>query len=119
MKTLASHTLQLQQGTSIRNLETQVSQLENIVGRLEAQGSCTLPSQTIMNPKENMSAIILRRGKQLDEITRKVTKAHDKERQKKDLPGKKDEATTPIEIGEPPKKMPRTDIQPVVLPFHS
>ena len=32
-----------------------------------------------------------------------------------------DEATSPIEIGEPPKKMPRTEIQPVVLalPFPS
>ena len=65
VKTLALSTLQFQQEirTSIKNLETQVSQLANTVGRLEAQGSGKLPSQIVMNPKENMTAITLRRGK--------------------------------------------------------
>ena len=45
VKTLAFSTLQFQQETrtSIRNLETQVSQLANIVARIEAQGLVNLP----------------------------------------------------------------------------
>ena len=40
VKTLATNTLQFQQETrtTMKNLETQVSQLANTVGRLEAQG---------------------------------------------------------------------------------
>ena len=112
MKTLVSSTLQFHNKTrtSIRNLENQVSQLANTVGGMEAQGSGKLPSQNVMNLKANVSAITLRRGKQLDEMPRKVTKAHDEERQQRDLPVEKDEATSPIEIREPPKKIPRTTI---------
>ena len=54
-------------------------------------------------------------------MPKKVTEASNEESQQRDLPGVIDEATSPIEIGEPPKKMPRTEIQPVVLalPFPS
>ena len=116
VKTLASSTLQFQKETrnSIKNLETQVSQLANTVGRLEAQGSGKLPSQTIMNPKENVSVITLRGGKQLDEVSKKVTKASNKESQQGIFRGVIDEATSLIEIGEPPKTMHRTEIQPIV-----
>ncbi|KAL0421448.1 UNVERIFIED_CONTAM: hypothetical protein Slati_3167700, partial [Sesamum latifolium] len=59
---------QLQQSvqTSIQNLETQMSQLASSVGRLESQGK--LPSQSIVNPKQNASAIVLRSGKELQEL---------------------------------------------------
>ncbi|KAL0358207.1 UNVERIFIED_CONTAM: hypothetical protein Scaly_1506400 [Sesamum calycinum] len=65
MKTLVVNTQQFQQDTraSIQNLETQVSQLASSVSRLESQGK--LPSQTIINPKQNASAIVLRSGKEL------------------------------------------------------
>ena len=62
VKTLTSSTLQFQQETttSIKNLEIQVSQLANSVGRIENQGLGKLPPQTVTNPKENVSAITLR-----------------------------------------------------------
>ena len=79
VKTLASNTLQFQQKTrtSIKNLGTQVSQLANRAGRLEAQESSKLPSQTMINPKENVSTITLRGGKRLDEIPLKAREAKD------------------------------------------
>ncbi|KAL0291356.1 UNVERIFIED_CONTAM: hypothetical protein Scaly_2641300 [Sesamum calycinum] len=65
MKTLVANTQQFQQDTraSIQNLESQVGQLASSVSRLESQGK--LPSQTIINPKQNASAIVLCSGKEL------------------------------------------------------
>ncbi|KAL0356219.1 UNVERIFIED_CONTAM: hypothetical protein Sradi_4068800 [Sesamum radiatum] len=72
VKTLALSTQQFQQEThkfhqetraSIQNLESQVSQLVSSVSLLESQGKLT--SQTIINPKQNVSAITLCREKEL------------------------------------------------------
>ncbi|XP_039050452.1 uncharacterized protein LOC120191588 [Hibiscus syriacus] len=67
VKSLETNTQQFQQETrtSIQNLENQMSQLASSVNRLESQGK--LPSQTIVNPKQNVSAITLRSGKELKE----------------------------------------------------
>ena len=123
VKTLASSTLQFQQETrtSIKNLETQVSQLASSVGRMEAQGSSKLPSQTVTNRKESVNAITLRGGKQLEDVHRKVASEKEEDKVKCDLPGVLDEANPQIEVGEPPKKMSRTEEQPIVstLPFPS
>ena len=88
---------------------------------MEAQGSDKLPSQIVMNPNKNVSAITLRGGKQLEEVHKKIASDKDEENGKRDLPRILDEATPKIEIREPPKKMPRTEEQPVVptLPFPS
>ncbi|KAL0438824.1 UNVERIFIED_CONTAM: hypothetical protein Slati_2365400 [Sesamum latifolium] len=51
--------------TSIQQLESQMSQLASFIGRLESQGK--LPSQPIVNPKQNASAIVLRSGKELQD----------------------------------------------------
>ncbi|XP_073129708.1 uncharacterized protein [Henckelia pumila] len=51
--------------TSIQNLNTQMGQLAAAISKLEAQNSSRLPSQTVVNPKENVSAITLRSGKEL------------------------------------------------------
>ncbi|KAL0344382.1 UNVERIFIED_CONTAM: hypothetical protein Sangu_1325600 [Sesamum angustifolium] len=48
---------------SIQNLESQKSQLASSVSRLESQGK--LPSQTIINPKQNVSAITVCSEKEL------------------------------------------------------
>ncbi|KAJ9152447.1 hypothetical protein P3X46_026012, partial [Hevea brasiliensis] len=47
----------------------QIDQLASSVSKLEAQGSEKLPSQTVMNPRENASAILLRSGKEVDNQT--------------------------------------------------
>ncbi|KAL0419271.1 UNVERIFIED_CONTAM: hypothetical protein Sradi_1340600 [Sesamum radiatum] len=71
------HIQQLQQNTqqfqhnvqmNIHNLESQMSQLASSVSKLESQGK--LPSQTIVNPKQNASVIVLRSGKELQENTK-------------------------------------------------
>ncbi|KAJ9173939.1 hypothetical protein P3X46_017022 [Hevea brasiliensis] len=71
VKALANNTQQFQQETrnSIQNIERQIGQLTSFVSKLEAQGSGKLPSQTIMNPRENVNAIVLRSGKEVDNQT--------------------------------------------------
>ena len=51
--------------------------------------------------------------------TKKVASEKEDDKVKMDLPGILNEANPQIEVGEPPKKMPRTKEQPVVitLPF--
>lgn len=43
-----------------------MGQLANAINKLEAQNSGSLPSQTMVNPKENVNAITLRNGNKLD-----------------------------------------------------
>ncbi|XP_019178790.1 PREDICTED: uncharacterized protein LOC109173896 [Ipomoea nil] len=67
VKALANNTQQFQRETraSIQQLGNQISQLATSVSKLEAQASGKLLSQTKVNPKENVNAITLRSGKQL------------------------------------------------------
>ncbi|CAJ2633227.1 uncharacterized protein LOC123890943 [Trifolium pratense] len=48
---------------SIQNLTTQMGQMANAIGQLQAQGSGNLPAQTVLNPNVNVSAITLRSGR--------------------------------------------------------
>ncbi|XP_062151844.1 uncharacterized protein LOC133860215 [Alnus glutinosa] len=45
---------------SIQSLENQMGQVVTAISKLEAQNSGKLPSQTVINPRENVSSIILR-----------------------------------------------------------
>ncbi|XP_010248137.1 PREDICTED: uncharacterized protein LOC104591037, partial [Nelumbo nucifera] len=76
VEALATNTQQFQQemGTSIRNLENQVSQLATAMSRMESQSSGRLPSQTTTNPKQNASAIMLRSRKELNELYQETSK---------------------------------------------
>ena len=56
------------------NLENQISQLATTVAKLESQNSGCLPSQHEVNPKQNVSAITLRSGKELKEPVKRGTK---------------------------------------------
>ncbi|KAK4382383.1 Retrovirus-related Pol polyprotein from transposon opus [Sesamum angolense] len=49
----------------LQHLGNQISQLATFVSKLEAQASGKLPSQTETNPRENVSAITLRSGEEL------------------------------------------------------
>ncbi|KAL2252048.1 UNVERIFIED_CONTAM: hypothetical protein Sindi_2327100 [Sesamum indicum] len=71
VKALVTNTQQFQQQTqtSIQNLDSQISQLASSVDKLESQGK--LPSQSIINPRQNASAIVLRNGKELQENVNK------------------------------------------------
>ncbi|CAH9126488.1 unnamed protein product [Cuscuta epithymum] len=57
--------------SSIKNLETQVSQISNAVSRLEAKDSGKLPSQTEQNPRQHVNAIMLRNETTLKELEKK------------------------------------------------
>ncbi|XP_045831226.1 uncharacterized protein LOC123922565 [Trifolium pratense] len=48
---------------SIQNLTTQMGQMANAIGQLQAQGSGNLRAQTVPNPNVNVSAITLRSGR--------------------------------------------------------
>ncbi|CAJ2661974.1 unnamed protein product [Trifolium pratense] len=48
---------------SIQNLTTQMRQMANSIGQLQAQGSGNLPAQTVPNPNVNVSTITLRSGR--------------------------------------------------------
>ncbi|GKB66149.1 uncharacterized protein Tco_0927561, partial [Tanacetum coccineum] len=76
VKMLATSTQQFQQDTksTIQHLENQIGQLATSVNRLESQASGKLPSQTVNNPKHNVSAITLRSGKVLEEQPLKPSK---------------------------------------------
>ncbi|XP_043811576.1 uncharacterized protein LOC110612714 [Manihot esculenta] len=60
---------------SIRNLETQISQLVVSVNKLENQGK--LPSQTTVNPKQNVCAVTLRSEKELQDDPHQASRSHD------------------------------------------
>ena len=55
------------------NLENQMSQLATTMGKLESKNSGRLPSQPKVNPKQNVSAITLRTGKELKEPAKRGT----------------------------------------------
>ncbi|XP_019178826.1 PREDICTED: uncharacterized protein LOC109173960 [Ipomoea nil] len=102
VKSLATNTQQFQQETrtSIQHLESQVSQLASTVSRLESQGK--LPSQTVVNPKQNVSAIALRSGKELKEHTQvRKTPNQDEETEKEVSQPQNDQNL----IGELPKSL--------------
>ena len=97
MKTLASNTVTLQQNvmsfqqetrSSIHNLEKQMGQVASSVGKLEAQMNGKLPSQAL-NPKENVSAIMLRSGKELEEKRSKQIEMEEEEEIETELSTKK------------------------------
>ncbi|XXG68556.1 hypothetical protein AAC387_Pa06g1614 [Persea americana] len=68
MKQMATNNIQFQQRTeaSIQSLETQIGQLASTLSQLQNQGSGQLPSQTIPNPKGNVSPIMLRSRKTVE-----------------------------------------------------
>ncbi|KAH9659732.1 hypothetical protein KPL70_023966 [Citrus sinensis] len=94
VKSLATNTQQFQQATtaSIQNLKNQMSQLATTVSHLESQVLGRLPSQSEVNSKQNVNAVILRSGKELQEPSKKVTKHVEDELEKNELMPKSQDA---------------------------
>ena len=69
MKAMATSLMQFQQTTQafIKNIEMQMGQMAKKIGKIKAHGSSKLPSQLLINPRENASVITLRNGRTLDE----------------------------------------------------
>ncbi|XP_073133223.1 uncharacterized protein [Henckelia pumila] len=62
-----SNDYNLEKKDNIQNLNTQVGQLEIAINKLEAHNSTGLDSHTVVNPRENISAITLKNGKELED----------------------------------------------------
>ena len=69
VKAMATSSMQFQQTTQafIKNLKMQMGQMAKEISEIKAHGSGKLPSQSLLNPRENASAITLRSGRTLDE----------------------------------------------------
>ena len=52
---------------ALKSLELQVGQLAKELGEIKAQGPGKLPSQTLVNSRENISSITLRSDKQVED----------------------------------------------------
>ena len=74
--------------SSIHNLEKQMGQVASSVGKLEAQMNGKLPFQAL-NPKENVSAIMLRSGKELERQRPKQIEMEEEEEIETELSTKK------------------------------
>jgi hypothetical protein len=79
VRQMAASSIQYQQKTdaSIQNLTTQMGQMANAIGQIQAQGSGNLPAQTVVNlnaPNSNVSAITLRSGKVAEHAPEKIKK---------------------------------------------
>ena len=66
-----------------------MGQMATAISRLEALSSGKLPSQTVVNLRENASAIVLRSGKEV-EILAKATPASSKQEKEKNVVTDKD-----------------------------
>ncbi|XP_062173455.1 uncharacterized protein LOC133878909 [Alnus glutinosa] len=84
VKSLATNTLQFQQETraSIQSLENQMGQMATAINKLEAQSSGKLPSQTVINPRENVSEIVLRSGKEVEIPVKAAPASSEQEKEK-------------------------------------
>ncbi|XP_073133327.1 uncharacterized protein [Henckelia pumila] len=73
---------------NIQYLNTQVGQLATTINWLEAQSSSSLPSQTVVNTKDNVSAITLRSGRELkvhnEEVQTPVKNEHEEKSEVKE-----------------------------------
>ncbi|XP_073025210.1 uncharacterized protein [Primulina eburnea] len=89
VKALAENTQKFQQETraSIQNLGTQITQIATSFSKLEAQNSGKLPSQTVVNPKENASAMVLRSGKEIDQKNTSPTKVTEEKSTNEEIKG--------------------------------
>ena len=80
------------------------------ISRLEAQSSGKLPSQTIVNPRENASAIVLRSGKKVEIPIKAAPTSSTQEKEKKVVVDK----NVPNDDEVPKRKfLPFSDYKPV------
>ena len=77
---------QFQQETraNIQSLDNQMGQMATAISRLEVQISGKLPSQTVVNPRENAGAIVSKGGKEV-EIPVKATPSSSKQEKEKNF----------------------------------
>ncbi|XP_026385032.1 uncharacterized protein LOC113280647 [Papaver somniferum] len=67
--------------SAIKDLHTQIGQMATEINQLKAQASTKLPSQTFVNPRENVNAVLLRSEKQTEEPKQQEKASHDFEKE--------------------------------------
>ena len=60
---------------AVKQFQTKASSTDVNLGNLQAQVNNRLPSQPVVNPRDNVSAITLRSGKELRSILKKFQKS--------------------------------------------
>ncbi|XP_031270531.1 uncharacterized protein LOC116128914 [Pistacia vera] len=115
VKSLALNTKQFQQDTrsSIQSLENQMGQMATAISRLEAQVGGKLPSQIVVNPKENVNAVTLRSGKKVEEPKLNIPSVEKEAEIKDEI--EKEKATTKSKV----IPNPSIQLQSNTLPFPS
>ncbi|XP_010247923.1 PREDICTED: uncharacterized protein LOC104590865 [Nelumbo nucifera] len=103
-------TKQFQQETraSIQRLDNQMGQMATTISQLEAQSSGKLPFQTVVKPKENVSAVVLRSGKEFETPARAAPAVSNQGKEKDIIPDD-DEV--------PKRKFPPLSVYKPVPPF--
>ncbi|XP_016704294.2 uncharacterized protein [Gossypium hirsutum] len=70
---------------TVKQLQTRASSTNVNLGNLQAQVNNRLPSQPVANPRDNVSAITLRNGKELRSILKKVQNSNEEGETEADL----------------------------------
>ncbi|PPD88238.1 hypothetical protein GOBAR_DD14822 [Gossypium barbadense] len=65
--------------SAVKQLQTKASSTDVNLGNLQAQVNNLLPSQLVTNPRDNVSAITLRSGKELRPILKKVQNSDERD----------------------------------------
>lgn len=89
VKALTDNTKKFQQEirASIQSLVNQITQIATSVSKLEAHNSGKLLSKTVVNSKENASAMILRSGKEIENKLTSPTKNTEEKNRNKEIEG--------------------------------
>ena len=103
----------------MKNFKTQVSQLVNTVGILKAQASGKLPPQTVINPKENASAISLRRVNNLMRGPLKPKKPRRNQNSRRIFRMKKIRPLLQLKVGDYQRRFPRIQLHLLFGNYHS
>ena len=98
---------------NIQSLDNQMDQMATTISQLEAQSSGKLPSQTVVNPRENASAIVLRSGKEV-KIPLKAASASLKQEKEQNVVADKN---VPNDDEVPKRKFPPLSDYKLVPPF--
>ncbi|XP_052206790.1 uncharacterized protein LOC127811119, partial [Diospyros lotus] len=126
VKQLAANTLQFQQKTetTIQNLETQIGQLATNINELRSQGSGQLPSQPVANPRGNVSAIMLRSGKEVIIPTPPPSSNKEQHAEQQNVEGSKEQQPSSVQEAKQPNSSYQeqgesSNIQPLPFPHRA
>ncbi|XP_021624616.1 uncharacterized protein LOC110623899 [Manihot esculenta] len=95
--TINTHQFQQEVKASIQNLENQMSQLATFLSQIKSQGK--LPSQTVVNPRQNVSAITMCNGKEIQDVHSPTRRGHNRKTESglaKSKKGKKEKGQATI-----------------------